>query len=131
MALGGNALANGATAAHITWGQGAPKLCVKQRGRWVDTARKVCEGHPDAYKAVRFVRCDSCGCTKNKGQKSHCVSCGSGAPAAVVEQQVAVHQRMAKAGTVFGQLAHVPKQPFEPQVVGRVTTSTGRRRARE
>ena len=74
-------LANGAIAAHLAWNQTAPKACVKQRGRFVDADRKVCEEHPDAYKHIRWMRCESCGCQKNKGHKSNCVQCNAGAPA--------------------------------------------------
>ena len=62
------ALANGATAAFLKYKSSEPKLWQKQRGRWIDTVRHVCEGHPNDYKNIRFIRCDSCGCTKNKEQ---------------------------------------------------------------
>ena len=111
------AFANGATAAHLAWNQAVPKLCKKERGRYIDTERKVCEGKPSIYKGVRFVRCDSCLCTRNKGFYSHCRQCGVPPPSNVVEQQVLVQRNAATAGQLFGQLAHVPTRPG-PLVVG-------------
>ena len=91
------ALANGATAAHLTWTNQLGKPCQKQKGRHIDAARGVCEGRPVLYAKVRWPRCDSCNHTSNKGHQTEGRKCGCGAPTAVIEQQVLVQKRCAQA----------------------------------
>jgi hypothetical protein len=75
------------------------------------------------YKGVRFVRCDSCLSTRNKGHFSLCHGCGVAPPSNVVEQQVLVQRSAHTAGQQFGQLAHVP-QRHGPFVVGGAAANT-------
>ena len=121
---------DGATAAYLKHRRAgdaatAALKCQKIRGRYIDTGRRVCEGHPRIYKDVLYSLCGSCACTKNKGHRSDCVNCQSGPPKSVCDAQALAQQRAAKAGQLFGQAPYVPKALAAPALVGGSRGSVG------
>ena len=95
-------------------------VCKKERGRFIDVDRGVCEGPPTLYKNVLFSLCGSCSCTRNKGHRAVCVNCGDPPPRSVCSAQSLVQQREAK-HRLFGQTVHVPRAaqtPAAPALVG-------------